>query len=98
MINKLVEKIQKTNAPIVEMCIRDRSELQPDGTEKTTDKTEDVQETEAPEDAENTDDVENAQQELSYEAVASVEGQENPVCDFGTIRAESCLLYTSRCV
>lgn len=72
-----------------EMQIYTQSELQPDGTEKTTDKTEDVQETEAPEDAENTDDVENAQQELSYEAVASVEGQENPVCDFGTIRAES---------
>ena len=71
------------------MQIYTQSELQPDGTEKTTDKTEDVQETEAPEDAENTDDVENAQQELSYEAVASVEGQENPVCDFGTIRAES---------
>ena len=72
-----------------EMQIYTQSELQPDGTEKTTDKTEDVQETEAPEDEENTDDVENAQQELSYEAVASVEGQENPVCDFGTIRAES---------
>ena len=72
-----------------EMQIYTQSELQPDGTEKTTDKTEDVQETEAPENAENTDDVENAQQELSYEAVASVEGQENPVCDFGTIRAES---------
>ena len=72
-----------------EMQIYTQSELQPDGIEKTTDKTEDVQETEAPEDAENTDDVENAQQELSYEAVASVEGQENPVCDFGTIRAES---------
>lgn len=76
-----------------EMQIYTQSELQPDGTEKTTDKTtdktEDVQETEAPEDAENTDDVENAQQELSYGAVASVEGQENPVCDFGTIRAES---------
>lgn len=76
-----------------EMQIYTQSELQPDGTEKTTDKTtdktEDVQETEAPEDAENTDDVENAQQELSYEAVASVEGQENPVCDFGTIRSES---------
>lgn len=72
-----------------EMQIYTQSELQSDGTEKTTDKTEDVQETEAPEDAENTDDVENAQQELSYEAVASVEGQENPVCDFGTIRAES---------
>lgn len=76
-----------------EMQIYTQSELQPDGTEKTTDKTtdktEDIQETEAPEDAENTDDVENAQQELSYEAVASVEGQENPVCDFGTIRAES---------
>ena len=64
-----------------EMQIYTQSELQPDGTEKTTDKTEDVQETEAPENAENTDDVENAQQELSYEAVASVEGQENPVCD-----------------
>lgn len=76
-----------------EMQIYTQSEIQSDGTEKTTDKTtdktEDVQETEAPEDAENTDDVENAQQELSYEAVASVEGQENPVCDFGTIRAES---------
>lgn len=71
-----------------EMPIYTQSELQPDGTEKTTDKTEDVQETEAPENAENTDDVENAQQELSYEAVASVEGQENPVCDFGTIRTE----------
>ena len=72
-----------------EMQIYTQSELQPDGTEKTTDKTEDVQETEAPENAENTDDVENAQQELSYEAVASVEGQENPVCDFGTIRTEA---------
>lgn len=72
-----------------EMPIYTQSELQPDGTEKTTDKTEDVQETEAPENAENTDDVENAQQELSYEAVASVEGQENPVCDFGTIRTEA---------
>ena len=72
-----------------EMQIYTQSELQPDGTEKTTDRTEDVQETEAPEDTENTDDVENAQQELSYEAVASVEGQENPVCDFGTIRTES---------
>ena len=72
-----------------EMQIYTQSELQPDGTEKTTDKTEDVQETEAPEDADNTDDVENAQQELSYEAVASVEGQENPVCDFGTIRTEA---------
>ena len=71
------------------MPIYTQSELQPDGTEKTTDKTEDVQETEAPENAENTDDVENAQQELSYEAVASVEGQENPVCDFGTIRTEA---------
>ena len=71
------------------MPIYTQSELQPDGTEKTTDKTEDVQETEAPEDADNTDDVENAQQELSYEAVASVEGQENPVCDFGTIRTEA---------
>ena len=79
------EDVQQTE----EMQIYTQSELQPDGTEKTTDKTEDVQETEAPEDAENTDDVENAQQELSYEAVASVEGQENPVCDFGTIRAES---------
>ena len=47
-----------------EMQIYTQSELQPDGTEKTTDKTEDVQETEAPENAENTDDVENAQQEL----------------------------------
>ena len=72
-----------------DMPIYTQSELQPDGTEKTTDKTEDVQETEAPENAENTDDVENAQQELSYEAVASVEGQENPVCDFGTIRTEA---------
>lgn len=72
-----------------EMQIYTQSELQPDGTEKTTDKTENVQETEAPENAENTDDVENAQQELSYEAVASVEGQENPVCDFGTIRTEA---------
>lgn len=72
-----------------EMQIYTQSQLQPDGTEKTTDKTEDVQETEAPENAENTDDVENAQQELSYEAVASVEGQENPVCDFGTIRTEA---------
>lgn len=79
------EDVQQTE----EMQIYTQSELQPDGTEKTTDKTENVQETEAPEDAENTDDVENAQQELSYEAVASVEGQENPVCDFGTIRAES---------
>lgn len=79
------EDVQQTE----EMQIYTQSELQSDGTEKTTDKTEDVQETEAPEDAENTDDVENAQQELSYEAVASVEGQENPVCDFGTIRAES---------
>lgn len=79
------EDVQQTE----EMQIYTQSELQPDGTEKTTDKTEEVQETEAPEDAENTDDVENAQQELSYEAVASVEGQENPVCDFGTIRAES---------
>ena len=80
-----VEDVQQTE----EMQIYTQSELQPDGTEKTTDKTEDVQETEAPEDTENTDDVENAQQELSYEAVASVEGQENPVCDFGTIRTES---------
>ena len=79
------EDVQQTE----EMQIYTQSELQPDGTEKTTDKTADVQETEAPEDAENTDDVEKAQQELSYEAVASVEGQENPVCDFGTIRAES---------
>ena len=79
------EDVQQTE----EMQIYTQSELQPDGTEKTTDKTEDVQETEAPEDAENTDDVENAQQELSYEAVASVEGQENPVCDFGTIRTEA---------
>lgn len=80
-----VEDVQQTE----EMQIYTQSELQPDGTEKTTDRTEDVQETEAPEDTENTDDVENAQQELSYEAVASVEGQENPVCDFGTIRTES---------
>ena len=79
------EDVQQTE----EMPIYTQSELQPDGTEKTTDKTEDVQETEAPENAENTDDVENAQQELSYEAVASVEGQENPVCDFGTIRTEA---------
>lgn len=79
------EDVQQTE----EMQIYTQSELQPDGTEKTTDKTEDVQETEAPENAENTDDVENAQQELSYEAVASVEGQENPVCDFGTIRTEA---------
>lgn len=79
------ENVQQTE----EMQIYTQSELQPDGTEKTTDKTEDVQETEAPENAENTDDVENAQQELSYEAVASVEGQENPVCDFGTIRTEA---------
>lgn len=80
-----VEDVQQTE----EMQIYTQSELQPDGTEKTTDRTEDVQETEAPEDTENTDDVENAQQELSYEAAASVEGQENPVCDFGTIRTES---------
>lgn len=87
---KLQAKTREVTATQEEaQAAADKKAQEEQDTEAQLEGSEDVQQTEAPENAENTDDVENAQQELSYEAVASVEGQENPVCDFGTIRTEA---------